>query len=272
LIDLSDFPIEPASQAHWAQAQALLDRKTKPLGSLGRLEMLAAQLCAIQRQVPPETNRKRILLFAGDHGIVAERTSAYPQAVTAQMIANFAGGGAAINVLARQMNADLEVVDVGVATPVEGLALDRNIRAGTRNFAQESALTAEEALRAIAAGRERAAAAASSAVHILALGEMGIGNTASASALLSLLTGTEAEMTGGRGAGLDVRQVLMNRSEYVYGDHATRSFLMRRPSRSVPRSCHPPCSPPSNDAPRRPHPGGTLCRPGYAMSPPRSAR
>lgn len=214
MIDLSDFAIEPVSQAHRAQAQALLDLKTKPLGSLGRLEALAAQLCAIQHQVPPETQRRRIVLFAGDHGITAERTSAYPQAVTAQMVANFAAGGAAINVLARQMDAELEVVDVGVAAPVEGLALDRNIRRGTRNFAQERALTTDEALRAIAVGRERATSAAAAGVRILALGEMGIGNTASASALLCLLTGGDVEETVGRGTGLDDAQ-LVHKQEVI---------------------------------------------------------
>ena len=212
VIELSDFALEPVSEAHRAQAQALMDLKTKPLGSLGRLEELAAQLCAIQRRVPPETGRKRILLFAGDHGIVAEGTSAYPQAVTAQMIANFARGGAAVNVLARQMEAELEVVDVGVAVTVSGPTLDRNVRRGTRNFAQEPALTSEEALSAVAAGRERATAAAEAGIHILALGEMGIGNTASASALLSLLLGAPPEETVGRGTGLNDAQLMHKRA------------------------------------------------------------
>src|SRR5215472_14681755 len=107
-------PISPASEPHRAQALALWDHKTKPPGSLGRLEALAADLCAIQHRIPPRTERRRILLFAGDHGIVEEGTAAYPQEVTAQMVANFSRGGAAINVLARQMEAELEVVDVGV--------------------------------------------------------------------------------------------------------------------------------------------------------------
>lgn len=204
--------IEAASAHHRAEAQALLDGKTKPPGSLGRLEELAAQLCAIQRRVPPQTDRKRILLFAGDHGIVAEGTSAYPQEVTGQMVANFASGGAAINALARQAGAELEVVDVGVIGAVDSRALDRKVRAGTRNFAREIALTLEEAEQAMAVGLERAQSAADAGGHLLALGEMGIGNTASASALLALLTGVDAEATVGRGTGLDDAQWAQKRA------------------------------------------------------------
>jgi nicotinate-nucleotide--dimethylbenzimidazole phosphoribosyltransferase len=204
--------IEPASPAHYSQALARLDRKTKPLGSLGRLETLAAQLCAVQRRIPPRAERARILLFAGDHGVVEEGVSAYPQEVTAQMIINFARGGAAINVLARQMEAELEVVDVGVAASTGDLALNRNVRAGTRNFAREPALTSEEALRAVEVGRERASAAKEAGADILALGEMGIGNTASASALLSLRTGAVPEATVGRGTGLDDAQLERKRT------------------------------------------------------------
>jgi nicotinate-nucleotide--dimethylbenzimidazole phosphoribosyltransferase len=205
-------PLESASLAHRVRAQATLDRKTKPLGSLGRLEWLAAELCAIQYAALPQTDRKRILLFAGDHGIVAEGVSAYPQEVTAQMVANFAQGGAAICALARQAGAELEIVDVGVAASVEGLALVRKVRAGTRNFAHEPALTPQETEAAIAVGIERASAAAEEGVHLLALGEMGIGNTASASALLSLLTGAEAAETVGRGTGLDDAQLAHKRA------------------------------------------------------------
>ncbi len=195
--------IEDASQEHRKRAQDLLDRKTKPPGSLGRLEWLAAELCAIQHSVPPSTAHKRVLLFAGDHGIVAEGVSAYPQEVTGQMVRNFANGGAAINVFARQAGAELEVVDVGVLGSVEGLALDRKVRAGTRNFAVGPAMTVQEAEQAFEIGMERAEAAAFAGVNVLALGEMGIGNTASASAMLSLMTGLDVSETVGRGTGLD---------------------------------------------------------------------
>src|SRR5579871_3574033 len=200
----SELPsIPPVSARHRAEAQQILDGKTKPPGSLGRLEALAADLCAIQNTLPPETERKRLLLFAADHGIVAEGVSAYPQEVTFQMVANFARGGAAISVLARHAGADLEVVDVGVLQPTAGMALERRVRAGTRNFAGEPALTSEEAQAALAVGIERAQAASKAGVRILALGEMGIGNTTSAAALLTLLTGAPAEATVGRGTGVD---------------------------------------------------------------------
>ena len=195
--------IEGASEEHRSIALGLLDRKTKPPGSLGRLEWLAAELCAIQHAVPPVTARKRVLLFAGDHGIVAEGVSPYPQEVTGQMVRNFANGGAAINVLARQAGADLEVVDVGVVGAIDGLALDRKVRSGTRNFAREQAITPAELEQAMDVGFERVHAAADNGVNVLALGEMGIGNTASASALLSLMTGLDATETVGRGTGLD---------------------------------------------------------------------
>jgi len=205
-----------------------MDGKTKPPGSLGRLEELAAQLCAIQRRVPPQTDRKRILLFAADHGIVEEGTSAYPQEVTGQMVANFANGGAAISVLARQAGAELEVVDVGVIGAVDGRALNRKVRAGTRNFAREPALTVAEAERAIAVGLERAQHAADSGVNVLALGEMGIGNTASASALLALLTGADAGATVGRGTGLDDAQLARKQAVIA------RAIARHRPQAQTP--------------------------------------
>jgi nicotinate-nucleotide--dimethylbenzimidazole phosphoribosyltransferase len=223
--------IPPVSYSHRAAAQRLFDNKTKPLGSLGRLEQLAAQLCAIQERVPPRVERRHILLFAGDHGIVAEGVSLYPQVVTTQMVANFAAGGAAINVLARQFGATLEIVDVGVAGSTLGLALDRKIRAGTRSFLHEPAMTPTEAENALEVGRERVEAAVRNGLDLLALGEMGIGNTASAAALLSLLTGCSAEETVGRGTGLDDVQLthkrdVIARSVELHAVQATTPFAM----------------------------------------------
>jgi nicotinate-nucleotide--dimethylbenzimidazole phosphoribosyltransferase len=195
------------SQQHRLAAQEQLDRKTKPVGSLGRLEELAAQLCAIQHKVPPNTARKRILVFAADHGITEEKVSAYPREVTAQMLANFAAGGAAINVLARLAGSELVVVDVGVAAePVDGVK-NCKVRWGTRNFAHEPAMTGEEAQQALNIGIELAFEAASEGVDVLCLGEMGIGNTAAASALLCLLSGAKAEQVVGRGTGLTNAQL-----------------------------------------------------------------
>lgn len=223
--------ISPVSETHREAAQRLFDNKTKPLGSLGMLESLAAQLCAIQQRVPPRVEQRHILLFAGDHGIVAEGVSLYPQVVTTQMVANFAAGGAAINVLARQFGATLEIVDVGVAGSTLGLALDRKIRAGTRSFLQEAAMTEAETQNALDVGRERVESSARSGLDLLALGEMGIGNTAAAAALLSLLTGRDAQETVGRGTGLDDAQLQHKRAVVARGvefhaGHAATPFEM----------------------------------------------
>ncbi len=223
--------ISPVSEAHRDAAKRLFDNKTKPLGSLGALESVAAQLCAIQQRVPPRAEQKHILLFAGDHGIVAEGVSLYPQVVTTQMVANFAAGGAAINVLARQFGATLEIVDVGVAGSTLGLALDRKIRVGTRSFLQEAAMTEAETQNALDVGRERVEAAVRNGLDLLALGEMGIGNTASAAALLSLLTGRDAEETVGRGTGLDDAQLqhkreVIARAVAFHTAEATTPFAM----------------------------------------------
>ncbi|CEK14944.1 nicotinate-nucleotide--dimethylbenzimidazole phosphoribosyltransferase [Chthonomonas calidirosea] len=199
--------IPELSRQHRLAAQEQLDRKTKPVGSLGRLEELAVQLCAIQHKVPPDTARKRILVFAADHGITEEKVSAYPREVTAQMLANFAAGGAAINVLARLMGGELFVVDVGVAAePVVGVK-NRKVRWGTRNFAHEPAMTVEETLQALNVGIELAFEAAEDEVDILCLGEMGIGNTTAAAALLCLLTEAREEQVVGRGTGLTDAQL-----------------------------------------------------------------
>lgn len=200
-------PIPEPSEAFKAKAQELLDQKTKPQGSLGRLEEVAEQLCAIQHQIPPATTKKRVLLFAADHGIVAEGVSAYPQEVTTQMLANFVAGGAAISVLARLAGLELKLIDVGVVADTPLGVINRKIRRGTRNFALGPALTQEEVCQAIAVGLEQAHQAAAEGVHLLCFGEMGIGNTASASALLSLLTCTPPEKTVGRGTGLSDAQL-----------------------------------------------------------------
>lgn len=193
--------IAPADPAYRAEAQRLLDNKTKPLGSLGRLEMLAADLCAMQRRIPPLTEKKRVVVFAADHGVVEEGVSIYPQEVTVQMVANFAQGGAAINVLARQAGADVEIVDVGVKGDTAAMALNHKAMNGTANFARENAMTDVSLNHALMGGSLRAGAAHQEGVNLLALGEMGIGNTTSAAALLCLLTDTPPEHAVGRGTG-----------------------------------------------------------------------
>jgi nicotinate-nucleotide--dimethylbenzimidazole phosphoribosyltransferase len=166
-------------------ARQALDAKTKPRGSLGRLEELAVRIAAITGELDPRPLRPVILVAASDHGVAAEGVSAYPQEVTRQMLANFAGGGAAVSVLAREAGARVEVVDLGVGRP-------------TGNIAVEPAMERAEAEALV----ERGVASTFDA-RVLALGEMGIGNTTVASALVARLLGVEPDLVCGRGTGLD---------------------------------------------------------------------
>jgi len=197
--------ISPLDLGWLARAQERLDSLTKPQGSLGRLEELAARYVAIREEIFPRFERKRVVVFAADHGVVAEGVSAYPQEVTFQMVHNFLNGGAAINVLARLVGAGVEVVDVGVNHEFEpGMKLvSRKVAYGTRNMAKEPAMTREEALRAVWVGVERAQEAVEDGVDVLAPGDMGIGNTTAAAALTTVFTGRPAGAVTGRGTGVD---------------------------------------------------------------------
>lgn len=180
---------------------------TKPPGSLGALEDLGVQLAAIAGTVlPPVPAPVTIAVFAGDHGVVAEGVTAWPQDVTVQMLANFATGGAAINVLARCLGADITVVDVGVATdPPMALpgVVDRRVRRGTRNFASEAAMTADETAQALDVGAAIADEAVAAGARMLVTGEMGIGNTTAATAVIAAITGADPQAIVGPGAGAD---------------------------------------------------------------------
>jgi nicotinate-nucleotide--dimethylbenzimidazole phosphoribosyltransferase len=182
-------------------AKRAYDAKTKPRGSLGRLEELGCRLAAIRGFVP-RTLDAVIVVAAGDHGVAREGVSAYPQEVTAQMAANFVAGGAAVNVLARQAGARLIVVDAGIAAPFEHESV-RSVRlgAGTANLAEGPAMTADQVRRGLEAGA--ALADELRGVDVVALGDMGIGNTTSASALTAAPLGVDAERVCGRGTGLD---------------------------------------------------------------------
>jgi len=198
--------IKPLDPEWTARAQERLDSLTKPVGSLGRLEELAAQYVAIREELFPPLEIKRVVVFAADHGVVAEKVSAYPQEVTFQMVHNFLRGGAGINVLALQAGARVEVVDIGVNHDFEpGLNLVyRKVAYGTRNMAQEPAMTREEALRAIWVGVERAQEAVEDGADVLAAGDMGIGNTTPAAALVAVFTGRPVGAATGRGTGIDI--------------------------------------------------------------------
>jgi nicotinate-nucleotide--dimethylbenzimidazole phosphoribosyltransferase len=213
---LDDVParIGPLDEAAMAEVDARLDRLTKPPGSLGRLEVLARQLAGITGFAPPRVERPAIAVFAGDHGVTAQGVSAYPSDVTAQMVANFVAGGAAINVLGRLAGAEVVAVDVGVAGTIPGLegarapaAGARLVRArvadGTRDMTREPAMTRGEVIAAIEVGRSIVGELFAGGVDLLAVGEMGIGNTTAASALAAVLTGRPPADVTGRGTGLD---------------------------------------------------------------------
>jgi nicotinate-nucleotide--dimethylbenzimidazole phosphoribosyltransferase len=199
------FQILPVSTSLDAELRHRIDRKTKPLGALGQLEALALQLGRVQGTLAPEVRAPRVIVFAGDHGIAHEGVSAYPQDVTWQMVMNFLAGGAAVNVLARSVGMDVQIVDAGVAhdfgdTP--GLT-HAKVAPGTRNSAVEPAMTSEQCAQALASGREIAQAAQATGCNTLAFGEMGIANTSAASLLLHTLAGVPLEQAVGRGTGVD---------------------------------------------------------------------
>jgi nicotinate-nucleotide--dimethylbenzimidazole phosphoribosyltransferase len=184
--------------------RATLDAKTKPRGSLGRLEQLARRVAAIRGTAELGPLPATIVVAAADHGVAEEGVSAYPQEVTRQMLANFAAGGAAINVLAARAGAELLVVDAGVTVPVDNPQV-RSLRIGpgTRNLSVESAMTRAQALEAVCAGIELACELAARDVAILGLGEMGIANSTSAAAVTACLLKVDARAVCGRGTGVD---------------------------------------------------------------------
>ena len=187
---------------------ALLDKinnKTKPLGALGQLEQLALQIGRMQKTLTPALTSPQILVFAGDHGAAKAGVSAYPQDVTWQMVENFLAGGAAINVFAKHNGLGLRVIDAGVAHDFgarDGL-VDAKVGPGTRNYIEEPAMSAHECAAALVKGAEIARKLADEGCNVLGFGEMGIGNTASASLITHTLTGTSLEDCVGRGTGLD---------------------------------------------------------------------
>ena len=185
-------------------ARRHLDSLTKPPGSLGRLEEIAERL-AVLAGGPPSVEHPVVLVFAADHGVVAEGVSAYPQIVTAQMVENFLRGGAAVNVLARAAGARVVVADFGVAEPIPPSPALRSTRLGpgTANFARGPAMTREQATDAIARGAGLAEEALDGGADLLVTGEMGIGNTTAASAITAAITGAPAETVTGRGTGID---------------------------------------------------------------------
>lgn len=200
-----EFRIRPPDADAARLARARQDALLKPRGALGRLEEIACWFAARQGRAIPEALTPAITVFAADHGVAARGVSAYPQAVTAQMAAGFARGQAAINALAREIGAHLAVVDVGIAAPLPGLShvTAARVRAGTADLSQEPAMSRDEALRALATGARHCDADADRGANLAIAGDMGIGNTTAAAALLCAYAGAAPEAAVGLGTGID---------------------------------------------------------------------
>nr|WP_246098060.1 nicotinate-nucleotide--dimethylbenzimidazole phosphoribosyltransferase [Rhodococcus spelaei] len=196
--------ITPPDAAARAAADARQAQLTKPTGSLGRLETLGGWVAACQGQCPPALfTRPRVVVFAGDHGVARHGVSAYPAEVTAQMVANFLAGGAAVNALATTTGASVRVADIAVDADTDPAVSTHKVRRSSGSIDREDALTEDEVARAIAAGRAIADEEVDSGADLLIAGEMGIGNTTPATVLIASLTDTEPVAAVGRGTGVD---------------------------------------------------------------------
>jgi nicotinate-nucleotide--dimethylbenzimidazole phosphoribosyltransferase len=222
--------IKPLDKEVMAQAQARQDILTKPQGSLGKLEELSVQLSGIQGKPIPQIRHKAIITMAGDHGVVAEKVGNWPQEVTAQMVYNFLGGGAAINVIARQVGARIIVVDMGVASELETnpQLLSRKVSPGTQNMCLGPAMTDEQAIKAIETGIEIIKDEVAKGLDIVGTGDMGIGNTTASSAICAVITGKPVAEVTGRGTGITDEQ-LVHKIEVI-----NRALTVNRPDPSQP--------------------------------------
>ena len=203
--------VRPLDEKAMAGARLRQDQLTKPRGSLGRLEELSVKVAGITGKELPRIERKAIVTVAGDHGVVAEGVSAYPQEVTAQMVHNFLRGGAAINVLARHIGARMVVVDIGIAAELEPhpSLVSRKIAPGTHNMAKGPAMSKEQALRAIESGIEVINEEMARGLDIVGVGDMGIGNTTPSSAICAAITGEPAGRVTGKGTGVSDEQLAL---------------------------------------------------------------
>lgn len=195
--------IGPLNNEKMKEAEEYIHTLTKPIGSLGKLEELAIQLSGITHQVFPEVTRPGILVFAADHGISDMGVSAFPKEVTIQMVHNFLNGGAAINVFAKQIDAILKIVDIGIAEDIDHQYLLQNkVKHGTDNFYEKNSMSVEEANQAILVGMETAQLVIDKGAKSLIVGEMGIGNSTTAAAIASVITGCSVEEAVGIGTGI----------------------------------------------------------------------
>lgn len=197
--------IQPVDREIATAAQARLDRLTKPLGSLGRLEETAVRYATITGEVKPNVPRGAVFTFAADHGVATEGVSAYPREVTPQMVLNFLRGGAGVNVLARHVGVEVRVVDIGVAYEfgvVPGL-IQKKVMSGTRNLLIEPAMSREQAMEALQVGIDLATEAAREGIGLIGTGDMGIGNTTASAAITAVMTNRPVADVTGRGTGID---------------------------------------------------------------------
>lgn len=196
--------ISPVPKNHIEAIQNQFNNLTKPLGSLGILEKFVIKLGCIQNTCSPKIQKKRVYVFAADHGIAEENVSAYPASVTPQMVLNFLNNGAAINVLTKHFNSEITVVDVGVNFDFErdSKLINKKIAKGTKNFLREPAMSKEEALKSLEIGFECAKQAYEDKIDIIVAGEMGIANTSSSSAITSLICNLSVSEVTGRGTGI----------------------------------------------------------------------
>jgi nicotinate-nucleotide--dimethylbenzimidazole phosphoribosyltransferase len=197
--------IKPLDKKAMEAARIRQDNLTKPTGAMGRLEDLSIQLAGIQGVANPQVNRKAFIVMAADHGVAADGTSAYPQEVTFQMLANIAAGGAAIDVLSKQIGARVIAVDIGVKGDTSALPNieHRKIAEGTKSLLRGPAMSREEALKALETGIELVEAEYRKGLDIVGTGEMGIGNTTPSAAICAVMTGQPVAVVTGRGTGLD---------------------------------------------------------------------
>jgi nicotinate-nucleotide--dimethylbenzimidazole phosphoribosyltransferase len=222
--------ITPVDRSLESEIRAHLDNLTKPPGSLGFLEDLATSYCLMAGTTAPRLGKKRIVTFAGDHGVAAEGVSAFPSEVTPQMVYNMLGGGAAINVLTRHVGADLQVVDIGVADPLEGASglVRKKVKGGTDNISAGPAMSEEEAIQAIQVGVDLANGAADDGVTLLGTGEMGIANTTPSSALYAALIPCPVIEVTGRGTGIDDTR-LKNKIEVIERSLTVNGHMLQNP-------------------------------------------
>jgi nicotinate-nucleotide--dimethylbenzimidazole phosphoribosyltransferase len=217
LLDETMAAIGPLDDAAVAEAAERQGRLTKPPGSLGPLEDLSVRLAGLAGVCPPPIPAPAaVAIFAGDHGVHAQGVTPWPQEVTTQMVANFLAGGAVVNAFAAQVGADVVVVDVGVAAPLDpadGL-LVRKVRAGTRDMTVEPALTRDEAVAAVEVGIEIANSLVDGGAKVLLTGDMGIANTTASAALIAAFTGADPSLATGRGTGID-EQTLHHKIDVV---------------------------------------------------------